>query len=1001
MTAARRGSKRPAASQLTDAQRKRVRQGKDQARKERVKKKQEEEEKQKLLNPMSNQCNFCATDPVGMVMSLPRPCDWTKYGDFKVECSNCADHRSRNPGLAHECRVGEEHIDHRRYGINDPAVPAVAACKPCSDKHKGDTCNVDVHLGYQCTSCRKGRCRAGGVQLKPRPDPPGVPYWYRHACDRCQADSSGGRCTWLDNRNAWNSSCQRCSAGGHLCLCSNTLVAAPNVPAPKSWVIPNARDSEDAGTLELQRTGPGWRKWCKACAVSKTLYSCRVTESMPFSSCVRCNQLGIDCIETETNRGYPLADLSRVGFGKWTPFQGCAPCQEKGRPCDRQRPCDSCTSNGDRPNCDKWMKSKLDRMYNCVAQFEDSPPALYYLAHGYGPGGVDSVKDGTKLLDWIGPLVAKYSTLNPQERAKNMVDEIIDAHNDFRPDQRPPHGGRQGTLHGLMPSAMNVILEHLMRGASHVPFQNPAYQQKLQGMSHPEWPPTREGFGAPLGRPIAAPAPESPQADAEVANPPVESPPVMNPPVMNPPAMDPRAPIAPVTPEQCLPMRAQPLPPAISQHQPPANNPARFAGVQVQAQIPPFQQQLARGQNNNIAQPEGDANNIDFQVRVNADMSDFDFNVDPVLEAIGDDNENSPAGVGVQSDPMDPSGTPQGLGEDPYMKNWTKPSRWSAKNNLEGLEMSHWRQGEKVQSWDFVELRLFGVANGKPIFDTPARDILGDIPLVRRQDTLQQDPLQEWRLMPSCMEPEQGGMGICSKPAADEVGCQALIHRTFPPFNYLVCTGCVAESVKITVDESLKPLTTSEIVKTRAYTCNLCTRLVTEDKEYAKALGKTGAKHIWGNDNPESPVPGEAQQGEDPSIVYQKDTMPITGCACATKLLDRPLCRFHRLHYAELSMRHAAMMQEWRLCRFSKPVCPACVGGSESRDVGISADCEGFKNIGEHGTAWACLVCNDWVVDQHNDGNNSPRLVDGSWDGIHQAKDIIVGKTTDRDTEGA
>ncbi|KAH7160890.1 hypothetical protein EDB81DRAFT_330224 [Dactylonectria macrodidyma] len=1015
--AARGGSKRAASTQLSDAERKRVRREKDQARKERAKQKQQEEEEERRLNPIPNLCDFCATHPAGIFAHQQRKCDWVKYSDTRVECRNCADFRSQNPGLLHECRVGQHHMDHRRYGVNDPAVPAVAACKPCSDKHKGDTCNVDVHLGYQCTNCRKGRCRAGGVQLKPRPDSIGEPVWFRHACDRCQADDSGGKCSWLDDRTAWSSACGRCLAGGHLCLWSNTLIAVPSVPAPESWAIPNGRHS-DAGTLELQRNGTTWRKWCKACAVSKTLYSCRITESQPFSSCVRCNQLGIDCVDAESGRVFPLASLSRVGFGRWTPFQGCARCEETGRPCDRQRPCDSCTTNADRDRCDKWIKTKNDRLHNCVAQFDASPPALYYLAHGYGPRGVRSVKDGTKLYDWIGPLVPKYSTLNAQDRAKNMAKEIADAHNDFRPDHPPPQGGSQGSLQGSIPSILHAgSLEQLMRQTSHPPIQNPAYQEKFQAMSHPDWPPTREGFGAPLGRPIATPAPEAPEPDPTVADPPAEKPPVMDSP----------APVIPVVLKQDLPMRPSPSPPA--------NNPAEFAGIQAQAQaqIPPFQLQPAQAQDGNTAQPGGDDMPAGFEDLINFNMFGGDnFEINPALEVIGNDIENNAEGVPVQSNPMDPISIPQGpgegsnhgqvppelagvspnppnpmknisfnaflcLGDNPYVKYKTKPSRWSVKNNVEGLEMSHWRQGEKAQCWNIKGPRLFGMAHATPVLDTPARDILEDIPLIRRQDTLQ--PFTE--VLVSCFEPKQGGgTGICYKPAADEVGCQALIHRLFFPFNYLVCKDCVTESVQITVDESLKPLRANEIVKTRAYACDSCALLLADDKQHMKTLGKTGVKQIWGATGPKPPSPDEAVQEEGTSIAYQGATMPITGCACATKLLDRPLCRFHRLHYAELSMRHAAMMQEWRLCRFSKPVCPACLGDSKLRKVGISADYEGFKDTGGRATAWACLVCNDWVVNQLNDGN-APQLVDGSWDGVHQAKDIIVGKTTDIDMEGA
>ncbi|KAH6996146.1 hypothetical protein BKA56DRAFT_666398 [Ilyonectria sp. MPI-CAGE-AT-0026] len=987
------------------------------------------EESQKASS--TKPCHFCATHPQGVVANQQRPCDWVKYGDTKVECRNCADFRSQGQDQDVECRVDEEHMDHRRYGINDPDFPAVMTCNGCINRNKTSTCDVDVHLGYGCTNCRPGRCRVGPPEnpaLRARPDRIGERVWFRHACDKCTSGSKyvpeGQRCTWLLSRAAWNSGCGRCIVNGNLCLWSNELIYPPTGVPPTTWAIPSAAGPQ-AGILELDNSGQAWRKTCEACAVCRPLYPCQVTESHPFSSCVRCNQLGIDCIETETKRKFPLVDLSKVGFGEWTPFQGCKRCDATGRPCDHQRPCASCVKNGERSKCDKWVKSKHDRIFNCCPQFDEPPPVLYYLALGYSAAGVDTPKDGSKLEDWIGPLAAKYSTLNAKERAKGMAVDLIKLHNNIRPGQAPP------ALQGIMPSQLTVeALANLLRTswpASHAPVQHPEYQQRMAEMADASWPPARSGFGAPLDRPIPALEVPVPVLPGPVLPPPGNLPapgqpaPIPPPQVLPPQAVD-QTGLTPALPTVSggaglANTQAQPgsannaVPPQQQAWRPPYGEPQQQANTSSWAPNA-FYQPIGQTHNGftNLnpptsqegnANPSGLASYEDLLNPISEDLLAGNSTLGEPFDDLSyffDDVDDLMRAPGVEAPAGDEDLNPfLCLDKRPSAPRLAKPSRWSSKNKLEGVDMSHWRQNEDaLVPLDPSLPRLLGMAYNKPIVDTPARDVLEAIPLEPRLDAIQNPAFT------LCMEPGEGGKGMCGKPIEDKVGCQSDVHQSYPPYNFLVCKDCNDESVDIILDSKLAPLNAKQIVHMRVYTCDDCATELAHNNGYAAKLIKSGAKRIWGVF--ETGSEGEANiWAEDgaSSVQYHAASMPLTGCPCATKLLSRPLCHFHRLHYAELAMKQAAIMHEWRMCRFGKPVCPVCITTNKLRDVNVSADHGGFPSTNGGATAWACLVCNDWVVNQRNDHNNKPQLVQGSWDDGRQASDMIPGKNTDEDAETA
>ncbi|KAK7420047.1 hypothetical protein QQZ08_010575 [Neonectria magnoliae] len=1075
-------------------------------------------------NPDRPLCHFCADHPQGQIANAARRCDWVQYGNVNVQCRNCADYRSQNPNVEEEpCKVGELIMDHKRYGCDDPDAPSVKACTSCVAGNRQNTCDVDPLLGYRCSNCATAACRVpGSGPLKARPRMVGERLWFRHACDRCASGAKiiadRDQCNWLRSRLACIAGCARCLTKKSACIAgSEDIVYAPtNAPPPAKtwWTQMDSPSGYEHGTIKLQ-WATRWRHMCQACADFRGQNQCVVSASHPYTSCLRCNQLGIDCIETGNNgRRFPMLDLSKVGVGKWLPFQGCKRCNEMGRNCDRQRPCDSCVNVGEGRLCDEFKKGDYAAVHGCCTRFPEQPSLLYYLGLGYGAAGVDTVKDGSGLEDWIGPLTAKYSTLSAREYANLIASEVLAKFNQLRPAGVPPHGGPGGSLQQIMPSEIDkeklVSLIHNAWPQSYPPKDHHDFQARLQAESDANWPRVREGFGAPMNDPADAPdivGQDPAAAPARNPNPqparnayfppgnPASQPQVPPGNIAVPYGMPMGPPNAPARPPFPRPNVATPygvplgapvagrsrfleellarvgqvvqeaarivpnvrselvLGPHFDANTPAAGGNVQTAGAfarpaaqqAVQRAIQPGQQTIQldqravrpgqqavrpsqqsvqggvagmQDQYRNLpgqaapsqASPEqaNPSNSDEMDLDLNA-MDDFLMNYedqDPGIRAqenlllpavgapadAGQDAGDAPAGDAPagnmaqnQAQPEDADAANLFAKINPFlitpadgypqMLARTRPSRWHQANNLENLDMSHWRQSEEDDNV-VIPWRLLGVANNIMLADSPARDILRDIPLRPREDTVQDEGFTR------CMEPGAFGFGVCGNDALDRVGCQSKTHRNFIPYNFLICEQCNDESTQVVVNATYNPITAAEIMSMRAYACDTCAKHLSENED-AETLQKAGAKNVWGKVSPGSQLPNRIQgDGDHAGVRYQATTMSTTGCACATKLLGRPLCRFHRLHYAELAMKQAALMQDWRLCRFGKPVCPVCLmNEGYLQNVKVSADHDDFLGTNGGPTAWACLVCTDWVVNQRNDINNVPQLVPGHLNG--------------------
>ncbi|ODA78007.1 hypothetical protein RJ55_06610 [Drechmeria coniospora] len=369
-------------------------------------------------------------------------------------------------------------------------------------------------LGYSCDHCKSAKldgCRVNGQLVEKRPNPrQGELRWFRHACDTCRnltPSKNQPGCSWLQDRFSWDRACQRCSANQLTCLGSSYVVEHPTVlKVPTVWSVTHKLDG---GWSELRGCTP-WRKSCVTCQAAKS--HCRALGTSALFSCNRCLQLGIDC-RVEQGDGtvtsvYPQFDLSRVGFGNFLPFKACSKCIAHGRNCDRQRPCDSCVDNGD--ECDDYS-DKTAGNTNCLpGRLPGWPGCLYYLGLGYGPNGVNDVKDGSRMCHWIGPAIPLYSMVGVREatethddNAKGILAVAEALGKAARPTGVPPHGGPGGDLALRPPSSFTaeeldaMILRNWV-GRPTVPNLHPSYYDAIEEAENVR---ARLRGGARLGQP--------------------------------------------------------------------------------------------------------------------------------------------------------------------------------------------------------------------------------------------------------------------------------------------------------------------------------------------------------------------------------------------------------------------------------------------------------------------------------------------------------------------
>ncbi|KAF7561708.1 hypothetical protein G7046_g2436 [Stylonectria norvegica] len=1005
------------------------------------------------IPPQGTICRFCEEDPAGIAINAVTPCNWREVDGNVLECSNCCEHRASNPNSEHACKMpfGDHDITAMRiYAASDPNVYPEAVCKACVGSSKrnpasnlnrrDEWCDVDPILNVGCVACRnkKTACYLGDKFMTDRPKlERATKQWYRRRCDNCENRKSvkDGRCNWTEDRSNWTAACNVCVANKELCAENGNVIWKPTNPdAPDSWKVERKKGEDHLFIVSRDNT---WRACCTACdAVSE---KCKIWMAQPDHACQRCTSLGLDC--TEKHNRYPLFNLALVGFGGSNIFEPCAPCRAEKRNCDHQRPCDSCVERNEGQKCNQYVapykgdsKTKIkDEDYNVFNRGASSLGPLYYLALGYGPDGVNSVKDGSQLEHWIGPVAPVYQLpnisadksirLNYHSRVANNRDFLL-------PNGQPPHGAPGGALHGKLPSEWTTAeLRQMIRSHHQGPspampprdksvyqefrrqllkmYEHPVLgteaqvdqdQQAIDDGQHPL--PSLTPFLIP-GAPSfpANTQPGDSQGFMPSFNPPSQpggfagfpSPFPLNP-----------APGAPPFPANTQPGDSHGFMPSLN----PPSQPGGFAGFPPPFPLNPAPLRLPSQDNDQFEEflfgqgvlDQGQLGNPVVNpaqgqaVHRGQGLPSLNSGILELIAGLPQDVA-APFEMTALTDRFNAFlGFDNPNSEPRFKLSRNRASRWHASNPLERIDMGHWQTTPDQLGQDNNRPRLFGSVSGRQAIDAPTKNVLEDI------NPQRDDP--DFLRGLFCMEPGPDGINACGKETRDPIGCQSMTHPNGS--NFLVCGDCDDASVRIIVDPTGNPISARELVEMRAYLCISCASRVNENPSAILEHLDAGAARAWGTYRTGSMPDGahnvyDAETGTTRTIEYQSEAQPGTGCACGNKLFDGTLCRFHRLHYAEKAMQQAALMREWRLVRYGKAVCPACIRTKSARDASVSADHTDFYPPGAN-TAWACMVCSDWVVNQANDHFNNAKIVPGTWrNGTMSASVDITGSTAPAD----
>lgn len=1060
-----------------------------------------------------SECDFCANDPAGQAaFNVNRKCDWEQIANegqdlYNRECGNCANYRSRNRQIGqvasendHMCKVqGSEGLvdfNHKKYGDTDPYGYEKPACDRCRKKNLEDVCDVDTLLGYGCSHCRRDQpCKVDG-NLMPlrRPNKLKLTPWYRHACNRCQARHEKYKdleekapCNWLTDRSLWDQQRQACSVcyrDGAPCIDDkhNIILPLPSAPprqarAPTTWSIRKKFEVKENEKKKDRKTpwyeyvevatNTKWRKKCFGCQGAGQSVQCLIIWDQAKYACERCTQFGIDCVFrdviTETWMRYPIYDLSRVGFGQFTPYVVCTPCKKNGRRCDRRRPCDSCTAADIK--CDDLTKHNARGLIarekiapHKTGEPDPIPGPLYYLALGYGPAGVNDIKDGQRIEHWIGPIAPLYGVENLNDSGE-LYRAVADLHRDHRPPKEvaPPtistffytSQGESGKLEDVQSNELSV--EHLVSLIGQL-WQNcrvpmdyeQAYRELWRAFRNAQEDSMRDAgedlqlSDAPAilrafrGNPVLADLEKvhngflgvSPQAQPLPELPPrshgVE------------PSQANQIPYAAPAPLSGVPYGGGysdgVYPPASAQQgesivasgggvdhsqvdQAPDATSAPSLGLTADGGYPKdiFYSSSDEQEENDITSGARDQQGGDNQQTQQTQPSDQNQSDVNLLESTAEQlarwmeldegkyrgrfmaGQYSPRTSRAGRRPIrkgrpfanrvprdtkakDKTFNPFlsfALDENrkPRLKARERNSRWKVFNPLEGLDMEKWQKSNSLTDGDTSQPRLFSVVNGQQNQSVLRADVLDDVPYEQIGGRSKQ----------SCAEPGEDGIGRCGRQNVNEQRqaiCQSSAHRDTEPGSFPVCNDCVQANVKDMFRHDCNPIIESELLSMRAYLCNDCAGHMSSSVKNAAEYRAIGARRVFGleADKESSHSTYTPNNDRSQAVEFHNDTEALTGCSCANKLFGTSMCRFHRLYYAEEALKFSALVQEWRLSKFKKAVCPSCLAKKPLDEANLSADFDGFANGAP--TAWACVNCNDWVANEKNSKTNQPSLVD-------------------------
>ena len=96
-------------------------------------------------------------------------------------------------------------------------------------------------------------------------------------------------------------------------------------------------------------------------------------------------------------------------------------------------------------------------------------------------------------------------------------------------------------------------------------------------------------------------------------------------------------------------------------------------------------------------------------------------------------------------------------------------------------------------------------------------------------------------------------------------------------------------------------------------------------------------------------------------------------------MLRGHVCKFHRYENAERALHFANRARVWRLQRFGREICPACLLTKSATAANVATDMPPpINGVPQHDPtslmrSWACFACSGWVMNQLN----RPKLVPG------------------------
>lgn len=209
---------------------------------------------------------------------------------------------------------------------------------------------------------------------------------------------------------------------------------------------------------------------------------------------------------------------------------------------------------------------------------------------------------------------------------------------------------------------------------------------------------------------------------------------------------------------------------------------------------------------------------------------------------------------------------------------------------------------------------------------------------------------------------EKRANGKCNKPAALDSTCQCLLHGDDSPH---VCNVCCNLSAQKLTDHLIA---STEVSAMRAYLCADCTAQVSESVGEVLRRRIVGAVNIWGDCNDSYYTKTELELETSLGRIYFRgQAMPLTGCACATKLFAQRLCARHRRRFGHLVVGQVAKMREWCLQTFGRNICLGCLIDKPPHEANSSMSPEQAE-AGNGPKAWVCLACGGWVVNQEEGG---------------------------------